>query len=169
MNWFLFLNGSHTPKNWNRINIMHEDQILIIQGHLYHIRDLQQALPQTPRFVQESRSIMCILVFLNSFLTQKLWCSANTFLYLGVCDLFKWQVLYICFVLKEIFANSEVEWWLCRVTSLIMSGFGKKSAYWNGQGDFHWGPNGLCASSPLGTSRGWSSFHLNHPKLLTSN
>lgn len=28
---------------------MHEDQILIIQGHLRHIRDLQQAPTQTPQ------------------------------------------------------------------------------------------------------------------------
>lgn len=54
--------------------------------------------------------------------------------------LFKWQVLYICFVLKEIFANSEMEWWLSWVTSLIMSGFDKNANYWNGYRDFHWGP-----------------------------
>lgn len=91
---------------------MHEDQILIIQGHLYHIRDLQHTLTQTPQFLQESRSTKCILVFLNFFLTEKLWCSANTFLYLVFVSLFiyfKWQVLYICFILKEIFANSEME------------------------------------------------------------
>lgn len=121
--------------------------------------------------LQESRSTMYTLVFLNSFLTQKLWCSANTFLYLDTCGFlsFKWQVLYICFVLKEIFANSEMEWWLSGLTSLIMSRFGNKATYWNGHRDFHRGPKGLCASSPVGTSCGCSSFHFNHPKLLTSN
>lgn len=73
---------------------------------------------------------------------------------------FKWQVLYMCFVLKEIFASSEMEWWLSWVTSLIMSGFGKKATYWNGHKDFYWGPNRLCASSPVGTSCGWSHFPL---------
>lgn len=120
--------------------------------------------------LQESRSTMYILVFLNSFLTQKLWCSANTFLYFGICGFisFNWQVLY-CFALKEIFANSEMEWWLSWVTSLIMRRFGNKATYWNGHRDFHWGPKGLCASSPVRTSCGWSSLHLNYPKLLSSN
>lgn len=151
---------------------MHEDQILIIQGHLYHIRDLQHTLTQTPQFLQESRSTKCILVFLNFFLTEKLWCSANTFLYLVFVSLFiyfKWQVLYICFILKEIFASSEMEWWLSWVTSLIMRGFGKKATYWNGRRDFPWDTNELCASSPVGISDGWSHSYLNHPKLLISN
>lgn len=117
--------GSYSSytNNENGVNTLHdshiegqifdgEDHILIIQGHLHHTRDLQQALKfhshlqqSNSRFAAENWQQSHVYPhFLELFMAPKLWSSENTFTYLGVCGFiffFKKQVLYICFLARQ--------------------------------------------------------------------